>query len=249
MKREMYDCLAYWYATLNGEVDYEKMADFVSDSFARYFSAGVRSVLDLGCGSGNMTFPLDARGYEMIGVDISTEMLAAAQGKTGAEHILWLCQDMREFELYGTVEGVVCTLDGINHLTRPSDVKACFRLVHNYLVPDGIFIFDVNTPYKFETVYGTRSYILEDDGVFCAWQNDYRPKSAICDFYITLFSERGGVYLREDATDRERVYTLRSLKQMLAECGFELLQVTDDYSAAAATDTTERYTLIARAMK
>lgn len=250
MKQNMYDCLAAWYASLNGEVDYAGMADYVKTCFDRYFPEGVSAVLDLGCGSGNMTFPLSSRGYEMIGVDISSEMLAAARERAGAENVLWLCQDMRSFELYGTVEGVVCCLDGINHLTKPADVKRCLRLVHNYLVPNGIFVFDVNSPYKFETVYGKQSYVLEEEGVFCTWQNEYRPSLGVCDFYITLFEEQGdGSYLREDACDRERVYTLRSLKGMLKECGFELIAVTDDYTDRAVCDTTERYTLIARAKK
>lgn len=247
---DFYNLLAPFYARLNGEVDYEGMADFIHSRIRAYFGDTAESVLDLGCGSGNVTLPLLARGYDMIGVDASADMLAEARAREGGEKILWLCQDMRAFELYGTVEAAVCTLDGINHLTKREDVLACLRLVHNYLIPNGIFIFDLNTPYKFKEVYGEKSYILEDAGVLCAWQNGYNEKSGLCRFAITLFEEQeDGSYLRADAEERERCYTERSIKQMLTETGFTLLERFDDYTPCAPHDETERLVLVARANK
>ena len=250
MNSQFYDMLAPFYATLNGEVDYDGMADFVQEQLGAHFAGKVQSILDLGCGSGNVTLPLAARGYEMIGVDLSADMLSVARSRKGSENVLWLCQDMRSFELYGTVEAVVCTLDGINHLTKKEDVLSCFRLVHNYLVPDGVFIFDVNSPYKFGEIYGNRSYILEDEGVLCAWQNTYNEKSGLCRFDVSLFEEQeDGSYLREDGTVKERCYSESVLRQMLADTGFSLLKIYDGYSASEPKDTTERVVFVAKANK
>ena len=246
----MYDALAPFYAALNTEVDYEGMADYLEGVFKKHFKGTVADILDLGCGSGNVTLPLSARGYGMVGVDISEEMLSYAREKDEDGRVLWLCQDMRSFELYGTVEAAACTLDGINHLTSKDDVLKCLSLVHNYLVPDGIFVFDINSPYKFKSVYGDNAYILEDEGVLCAWQNTYNPKTHLCRFDISVFEEaEDGSYLRSDVSAKERMYTVRAVEDMLKKTGFTLLEITDGYREEAVHEKTERIVFVARAIK
>ena len=250
MKNDFYDLLAPFYATLNGEVDYAGMADFIHHLLSSYSAGRARSVLDLGCGSGNVTLPLLALGYDMTGIDSSADMLAEARERGGGDKVLWLCQDMRSFELYGTVDAIVCTLDGINHLTKKEDVATCFAWAHNYLEPGGLFLFDVNTPHKFQSVYGTNSYILEDEGVFCGWQNSYNEKTGLCRFDITLFEEQAdGSYLRADASLKERVYPEKTLRALLQDAGFTLLDVYDGYTENKPNDKTERLLFVARAVK
>ena len=251
----IYDILAPVYDRINADIDYAAWADFIESIIEREYKTGKPElVLDLGSGTGSMTIELARRGYDMTGVDISPEMLDIARERAEKEgmggKILWLCQDMREFELYGTVDVTVSCLDSINHLTKPSDLKRCLSLVHNYLIPDGLFIFDVNGKYKFEQVYGERTYAMEEEGSVCVWQNSYNPKTSLCDFYITLFSEdEDGRYTRYDDEQRERMYTLSTLKRQLFGAGFEYVGAYSDYGFTPATDNDERIYIGARCKK
>lgn len=254
---EGYDALAAVYDKLNREIDYAAWAAFFERCFDKFLPQRPELVLDLACGTGRMTRALAERGYDMIGVDGSAAMLseAYALGSGEAEKpILYLCQDMRSFELYGTVGAVVCCLDSINYLLSEADLRQTFSLVHNYLDPDGIFLFDVNTPYKFTYVYGNNAYVLEDEeagrAVYCGWQNEYDPERGICDFYLTIFQEETeGQYVRSDEHQQERCYDRDTLRRLLEECGFEWLGVWSDFEDAAPTDTTERWYIAARAKK
>ena len=250
----IYDLLADVYDSINGEIDYSLWADFFERIFERECIERPNLVLDLAAGTGRMTLELAERGYDMTAVDISGEMLDVARKsaeRIGLDgEILWLCQDMTEFELYGTVDAVVCCLDSINHLTRPEELRRSFSLVHNYLIPDGIFIFDVNGMGKFENTYSDRSYVFENDCGMCVWQNDYNPKSRLCDFYITLFSEGAdGRYTRRDDIQTERAYSLRSLKSALSKTGFEFIGAYSDFDFTPATDSDDRIYLVARCKK
>ena len=249
----IYDLLAPFYDSINSEIDYDSWADFVEEIIRReYGDTRPELLLDLACGTGRMTLELARRGYDMTGVDYSPEMLDIARDAAESEghDVLWLCQDMREFELYGTVDVTVCCLDSINHLTSTRDVKKCFSLVHNYLVPDGLFIFDINGKYKFENIYSDRSYVMEEQGGVCIWQNYYNEKNGICDFYITLFSEEAdGRYERYDQVQREKMYTLRSIKGMLKDTGFEFIGAYSDFDFSFASDQNERIYVVARCKK
>ena len=245
---EGYDAIARVYDRLNSELDYGAWADFFERCFDRYLEKRPEIVLDLACGTGRMTRVLAERGYDMIGVDGSAEMLAEAYAEGGG--ILYLMQDMRELELYGTVGAAVCCLDSINYLLEERDVARVFSLVHNYLDPDGLFLFDVNSPYKFEEIYGNNAYILEDETAYCGWQNEYDRETGICDFYLSLFEEQeDGSYERSDEHQRERCYDQETLCRLLSEAGFEVLGLFGDYSGAEIKETTERWYFVAKAKK
>ncbi len=244
-----YEALAAVYDHLGDTVDYEAFADLYEACFARY---GITPslVLDLGCGTGSTTLTMAARGYDMIGVDASADMLSRAMSRAfskGRSDVLFLQQDMRSFELYGTVGAVVSSLDCVNYLTEDGDLDRCFSLVHNYLDPDGVFIFDVNTPYKFRTVYGDNAYVLEDEHTLCAWQNEYDARTRRCRFYLSVFTEqKDGRYVRCDEEQTERCYTREELESALTRAGFTDVAFFGGTDMSDPTDETERWFVAAR---
>ena len=255
-----YGAISSVYDKINSRVDYVAWADFFERCFDRYLERRPELMLDLACGTGSMTLELAKRGYDMIGVDGSSDMLNVAfDRKYDLElknDVLFLLQDMREFELYGTVGAITCCLDSINYLTGDGELDTVFSLAHNYLDPDGLFLFDVNTPQKFESIYGNNTYVYEEDDcgadAFCVWQNSYDKETRLCDFKLTVFErdEDGkGSYLRRDEEQCERCYTMDEIKSALVDNGFELIGFFADFSFTPASEQNERWYVVARAKK
>ncbi|MBQ9079725.1 MAG: methyltransferase domain-containing protein [Clostridia bacterium] len=245
-----YGRLAEVYDTLNAELDYVAWADFVEAAFERYIGRRPEIVLDLACGTGRMTYELAARGYDMIGVDGSAEMLGEAmERRVSINNPLYLMQDMRDFELYGSVGAVLCCLDSINYLTEESDVLACFAAVRNYLDPGGLFLFDVSTPYRFEHIFADNAYVLEDEekGIYCGWQNSFDAESGLCEFLLSVFERNDdNSYDRFDETQCERLYTLDKLRELLAASGLEYIDCLGGFDFAAPADNADRWYIAAR---
>lgn len=205
-------------------------------------------VLDLGCGTGKITRLLSDAGYDMIGVDVSEEMLNIARDNTKEEQgILYLCQDMREFELYGTVKAVVSICDSINYILEEEDLKTVFLLVNNYLDPKGIFIFDLNTIYKYETLLGeTTISENREEGSFI-WDNYYDADSQVNEYDLTLFiREKEGLYRKYEETHYQRGYTLEKIKELLQEAGMEFVTAYDAFTKQPPKTDSERIYVIAR---
>ncbi len=169
-----YEPLAAAYDGLTEDVGYEKRADYLEKLFARS-RIPVRTVLDLACGTGTMTWLLTGRGYEMIGADMSEEMLAAAMmksGTVGGVQPIFLHQSMPQLDLYGTVDAAICCLDSLNYLTKPRQVRETFRRLHLFIAPGGTLIFDVNTPEKFRSLDG-QVFLDENEDSYCVWRTEF----------------------------------------------------------------------------
>ena len=242
-----YEEFAHVYDIFQDNVDYDAWASYIRDKLLGY---GIEDglVLDLGCGTGTMTELLAGYGYDMIGVDSSDEMLMeAAEKRAESGHgILYLLQDMTEFELYGTVRAVVSVCDCLNYLTDEESLLRVFRLVNNYLDPGGIFIFDMNTEYKYRELLGS-SVIAEnrEEGSFI-WENDYDEETGINEYDLTLFLPReDGLYEKCEEVHYQKAYQEETVRRLLQEAGMKLLEVHEAYTDNAPADTSERLTFIA----
>lgn len=243
-----YEILAPFYDRLGGEVDYDGWADFVERKFRAHGIGPGSLILDLACGTGKMTYRMLERGYDVIGADLSPDMLSVAReacAERGFSPLL-LCQDMCALDLYGTVEGAICCLDSINYLTKNGELQNLLGRMKNFVSPGGIFLFDVNTARKFEEIYGTNCYTYDTPEVYCVWQNDYHPKTRLCDFDLVFFVKEGKLYRREEEHQRERYYTPRELEKALTENSFEILEILADFAGTPAKETDLRHYYVCR---
>ena len=237
---EVYDSLTY-------DVEYENRVNYIEKLFKKFSDIPVSMVLDLACGTGTVSVMLSDRGYDVIGVDASEEMLLQANKKQGDRDILFINQEMRDFELYGTVDAVVCLLDSVNYVLDEEDLLSCFKWVNNYLNPGGLFIFDINTKHKLENVLAGNIFNDEKDGVFYSWENYFDDEENICEFDINFFvKKRDNSYKRFNEIHYERAYTDREIKSMLKKAKLELVAVYDDLTEDAPVKTSEKVFYIAK---
>ena len=248
---EAYTSFAEVYDTFMDNVPYEEWAEYLAELLQEYdIEDGL--VLDLGCGTGSLTEILATKGYDMIGADGSAEMLEIAMEKKAqsGHDILYLLQDMREFELYGTVRAAVSVCDSVNYITEPEELTEVFRLVNNYLDPEGIFIFDFNTVYKYKEVMGD-TVIAEDRGE-CSfiWDNYYYDEEKINEYDLTLFIREEGkdknLYRKYQETHYQRGYTLEEMKELIQSSGLIFETAYDAFTHKAPTEKSERIYIIAR---
>lgn len=246
-----YESFARVYDTFMDNVPYEEWCKYLHTLLKKY---GVEEglVLELGCGTGSMTELLAGLGYDMIGVDNSVEMLEIAMEKReqSGHDILYLMQDMREFELYGTVRAVVSVCDSMNYITEEDDLLTVFKLVNNYLDPDGVFIFDLNTVYKYEELLGESTIAENREESSFIWENWYDPETQINEYDLTLFIENAdGLYEKYEETHYQRAYTLEKIKDLLAQAGLKLEAVYDAFTQDAPKEESERVYFVAREVK
>ena len=219
-----YNFLAGCYDRLTYDVDYAAWADYIEKHFQRHPLPG-NTVLDLACGTGSLTRQLALRGYEMIGVDQSPEMLSeAAEKNRGISPIepIFLCQPMEKLDLYGTIDACVCCLDSVNYITDAKKLLNAFRRIHLFLMPGGLFLFDINSPEKLEGLDG-QVFLDETEDAYCVWRAEFSKRSRICSYFMDIFRLNGatGQWDRGEELHRERAYTPETLTAMLETAGFQ----------------------------
>ncbi len=247
---ESYDGFAGVYDLLMDNVPYREWTQRV---IAELKQEGIDDglVLELGCGTGTICELMAEAGYDMTGVDNSPRMLQAANEKklTGGHDILYLLQDMREFELYGTMRAVICICDSINYLLTKEDLLSCFKLVNNYLDPAGLFIFDFNTVHKYRDIIGDAVIAENRDSCSFIWENEYDETDSINDCLLTIYSQRDdGAYVRSEEEHVQRGYELSEIKELICEAGLEFVKAWDGEGDGdiARTESLSRIFVMAR---
>ncbi len=242
---DAYTSFAEVYDMFMDNVPYEEWSRYLTELLKEYrIEEGV--VCELGCGTGKMTRLLADAGYDMIGVDMSEDMLAIASMEN-PQQILYLCQDMRELELYGTVAAVVSVCDSMNYLLEEDDLLEVFQRVNEYLEPGGVFLFDLNTIYKYETLLGETT-ICENrpEGSFI-WENYYDAEEQINEYDLTLFiQEKENLYRKFEETHYQRGYSMEKIRTLLEEAGMEFVTAYDACTKNPPRENSERIYIVAR---
>ena len=254
---EAYTDFASVYDVFMDGTPYQGWADFLAEMIEKYgISKPVRDgqeknlVLELGCGTGALTERMYEKGYDMIGVDNSQEMLGVALAKKEASgsDILYLCQDMRELDLYSTVGTVISACDSINYLLEGQEVEGVFALVENYLYPGGLFLFDFNTLYKYEQVIGDATIAENREECSFIWENYFHGKERVNEYDLTVFVKegKGNMFRRFTETHFQRGYTLEEMEGFLERAGMEVLFALDADTHQAPGAQSQRIYLAAR---
>ncbi len=245
---EIYTAFAAYYDRCMEEIPYEEWSRLLIGLLQK---DGIRDglILELGCGTGTMTELLAEAGYDMIGVDASGDMLSAAmekQARSGSS-ILYLQQDMREFELYGTVRAVVSICDTMNYLLTEEDLLQVFRLVNNYLDPGGLFLFDLKTMHHFRDVVGEQSFVQNEEDACVIWENYYYEDEQVNEYAVTMFAKtESGSYERIQELHYQRPYSIEQIRRLLIQAGLEPLAVYGESGDCPPDEDSCRIYVLAR---
>ncbi|HIZ16949.1 MAG TPA: methyltransferase domain-containing protein [Firmicutes bacterium] len=243
-----YSALARYYSKFTENVEYKKRTDYILELMRRHGCNEPQLLLDLACGAGGFSLELAERGVDVIGVDISEEMLAAAQTEMYSRglHTMFIKQDMRELDLYGTVDTAICMLDSLNHITDIGGLKRTIERVSLFLEPGGIFIFDVNTLYKHREVLSGSCYVYECDGAVCVWSNSECSSDGTVNISLDIFEETAnGLYSRSTENFSERAYDVTAFQEILADSGFKVCGIYGDMSFDKPCAVEERMYFVA----
>lgn len=243
----MYNEFAYSYDALMADADYKKRTDYICSLF-KAFDRMPTLMLDLACGTGEFSNRFAEKGISVIGADVSFDMLSVAREKSAEQgnDILYLCQDAAELDLYGTVDGAICCLDSLNHITDYGAFCKAIARVSLFLEKDRLFIFDLNTPYKHREVLGNNTFVIDTDDVYCVWQNEYNGTDNTVEINLDFFTSDGDSYLRTSESFCERAYTDSEIEKALKNAGLKIEAAYEDLTENAPTDATERIIYITR---
>ena len=242
---ESYTSFARVYDLFMDNVPYEEWCEYLTNLFKEN---GIEDglILDLGCGTGKLTRLMEKKGYDMIGVDNSFEMLDIAREQE-SDGILYLMQDMREFELYGTVRAIYSACDSVNYILEEEELLEVFKLVNNYLDPSGVFVFDINSSFKYHELLGENTFAeTREEGSFI-WENYFDEEEGVNEYDLTLYiEEEDGRFARFQEVHYQKCYELSVIKKLIEEAGMEFVAAYDAYTKNPVAEDSEKITIVAR---
>jgi len=243
-----YSVFAKYYDDLTANVDYKSRGNYFHEIIKKYNMTDNNILLDLGCGTGSLSEIMSDFGYDVIGVDNSAEMLGIAMNKKFEKNlpIQYLCQDMREIDMFGTIGITLCALDSINHLSSIDDVRKVFSRVSLFSEPKGLFIFDMNTLYKHRNILSNNTFTYETDDVYCVWENSLDRNTDEVNINLEFFERDDEIYHRTSESFKEKAYTLDTIEKTLSECGLEILAKYGDDTFDNPKENTQRIIIVTR---
>lgn len=243
-----YEAFASVYDIFMEQVEYDRWLQHIHALWDKY-GLKPETVIDLGCGTGSIALPLAKEGYDVIGVDLSYEMLTEADHKAMEEgvSIRFACQDMTELELGEEADCILSLCDSMNYLTEDGQLEDAFRSIAGHMKRESLFLFDMNTEYKFKEVLGQNVFGSAEEHAAYIWENDYDEEEKINEYYVSFFIEKeDGLYERMEEFHYERAYSMEEIERGLQAAGMELVEVMDGYSFDAPRAESERLLFAAR---
>ena len=241
----MYSSFAYFYDALTENVEYKKRTDYICRLFKKYGKMPTL-LLDAACGTGSFSVEFAKRGISVIGADISPDMLSVAAEKCAGQDVLLINSALSELDLYGTVDGAVCLLDSLNHITDYKELCRSVERISLFLEKDSLFIFDVNTEYKHSEILGNNTFALEDENVFCVWRNKYQKRTNTTEITLDFFEKNGEAYNRYSECFSERAYTEGQIAAATKKAGLEILAVLGENTMNSPKADCQRKVFVAR---
>lgn len=245
-----YHSFSYFYDKLTSNISYKERAEYF-DKLIKKHNGNKNLLLDLACGTGSLSEEFSRMGYDVIGVDASEEMLNEALDKKfdSGFNIQYLCQDMTKLDMFGTIDVTICALDSINHLKNAEEVQTTFGKVSLFCEPNGLFIFDVNMPYKHQNVLADNTFVYDMDDVFCVWQNSFNTESKDyrVDISLDIFGKtENGLFERFYDELSEIAFEREVIEKMLVSAGFSVEAVYDFDTVNPPMDNSEKLVFVAR---
>lgn len=244
-----YRDFARFYDRFTNNVDYPARARYF-DAIIQKYNPDAEILLDLACGTGSLSFELEKFGYDIVAVDNSYEMLSVAAEKRGEleSGVLFLCQEMSELDLFGTIDACVCALDSINHILDENELFDVFKKVSLFSNKNAVFVFDVNTIYKHQNILGDNCFIYEQNNTLCAWRNSLGDDGVTVDISLDFFDKESDdeLYARYSTDFSERAYDMDMLKALLNESGFTFKAVFDEDSFLPLRSDSQRAIIVAQ---
>lgn len=242
---DIYNKFAQVYDELMNDFDYENWFNYIEEIFKKY-NKKPREVLEMACGTGNLSYFFAEKNYKLKAFDISDEMLSKAYNKLKRyKNVKILKQNMVDFKFNQKFDGVVAICDSINYILEKGDLLATFKNVYDHLEEGGIFVFDINSFYKLKNILGNNIFIEDREDIFYSWENFYDEALNTCDFYLTFFLREGENYKRFDENHRERAYTSEKIIETLKIAGFKIVDFYDCFTFDEIKEDTERINFVA----
>ncbi len=241
-----YGKFAKVYDDLMIDFDYEEWFLYIMDIFKEY-DKSPKNILEMACGTGNLSYYLAKARYDLTCFDLSEDMLSYAYEKLRKyKNVDIMKQDMTQFELNKKFDAIISICDSINYITKKEELEKVFKNAYNHLESGGIFIFDINSYYKLKYIIGDNTFVEDNEDVFYVWENFYDNINDLCEFYLTFFFKKDGVnYERFDEQHIEKAYKASEIVEQLKVAGFNNIDFYQGFSFEKSNDKTQRINFVA----